>query len=90
MIFASSTNICEPLTSSIEQQQTEIEITIAVPIDAEVGTHYGGILFGQKVGVVGGNGPQVQHKAGSIILVKLGQSQEKVALNNFFTQKCQN
>jgi hypothetical protein len=69
------------------QGQTEVGITITVPSDAEPGTHYGGILFGQPYQPVEASGAAVQHKAGTIILVKLGQSQEKVQITNFFTQQ---
>jgi len=66
---------------------TEIEFTVSVPVDAEPGTHYGGILFGQLLGVLNNTGTAVQHKAGAIILVRLGKSQEQVQVHEFFTQR---
>lgn len=66
---------------------TEVAFNISVPVDAEPGTHYGGLLFGQPLSDLSVSGSAVQHKAGAIILVKLGQSEEKVQLNKFFTQK---
>lgn len=68
------------------QEQTEVAFTVNVPVDAEPGTHYGGILFGQPLGAKPSSGPAVIQKAGAIILVKLGQSQEKVQISEFFTQ----
>lgn len=69
------------------QSQTEVGFTVSVPADAEPGTHYGGVLFGQPLGEMPNSGPAVLQKAGAIILVKLGQSQEKVQVSKFFTQK---
>ena len=69
------------------QSQTEVEFTVDVPVDAEPGTHYGGILFGQPLGVIPSSGSAVIQKAGAIILVKLGESQENVQIQEFFTQR---
>lgn len=69
------------------QSQTEVAFTINVPVDAEPGTHFGGILFGQPLGIKPPSGPAVIQKAGAIILVKLGESQEKVQVSQFFTQQ---
>lgn len=69
------------------QSQTEVAFTVNVPVDAEPGTHYGGILFGQPLASKPMSGPAVIQKAGAIILVKLGQSQEKVQVSDFFTQR---
>lgn len=69
------------------QSQTEVAFTITVPADAEPGTHYGGILFGQPLEGAPESGPAVLQKAGAIILVKLGQSQEKNQISEFFTQR---
>lgn len=66
---------------------TQVIFSIRVPEDAEPGTHYGGILFGQVAGKLNDSGAAVEHKAGSIILVKLGKSQEQVILDSFTTKK---
>ncbi|QQS22948.1 DUF916 domain-containing protein [bacterium] len=66
---------------------TKVVFTITVPEDAEPGTHYGGILFGQLAGDLNVSGSAVEHKAGSIILVRLGKSQEQIALSKFYTNK---
>jgi hypothetical protein len=63
--------------------ETEVQFTITPPADAEPGTHYGGILFGRPPGVPQGSSSAVQHKAGAIILVKLGKSQEQLDLLSF-------
>lgn len=69
------------------QGNTKVTFTITIPSDAEAGSHYGGILFGRPIGEVLNSGAAVQHKAGAIILVRLGQSQEKVEITNFSSQQ---
>lgn len=66
---------------------TNVDFTIAPPIDAEPGTHYGGILFGRPATTPKESATAVQQKVGVIILVKLGKSQEEVSLTNFATSK---
>jgi hypothetical protein len=66
---------------------TVIEFTITPPADVEPGTHYGGILFGRPAGVVDQQGSSVQHRAGAIIIVKLGKSQEKIEIESFAAGK---
>lgn len=66
---------------------TEVDFTIIPPVDAEPGTHYGGILFGRPPGSVENSETAVQHKVGAIILVKLGKSQENISIENFKTDR---
>ncbi len=65
--------------------QTEIGFTIEIPSEVEPGTHYGGILFGREASYLNELGSAVQHKAGTIILVKIGKSQEQLELTGFTT-----
>ncbi len=62
--------------------QIEVSFNISPPKNAEPGTHYGGILFGQK-SQVDGSGSAVEHKAGVIILVNLGKAEQQVKVENF-------
>lgn len=64
-------------------ENTQVVFSITVPEDAEPGTHYGGILFGQVAKPLDQSGAAVVHKAGSIVLVKLGKSQEQVNFEAF-------
>jgi uncharacterized repeat protein (TIGR01451 family) len=66
---------------------TEVEFTISIPVDVEPGTHYGGILFGRPSGALDATGSAVQVKAGSIILVKLGRSEERIQIEQFVANK---
>jgi hypothetical protein len=65
---------------------TEVAFTIAPPEDAEPGTHYGGILFATKPGLVSKSGPSVTEKAGTIILVKIGTANEQGAITKFYNE----
>ena len=66
--------------------QTAVKFSLNPPADAEPGTHYGGILFGQAGASGAGPGSAVEQKVGAIILARLGKSQEKGAISEFFTQ----
>jgi hypothetical protein len=66
--------------------QTTVKFSIAAPIDAEPGTYYGGILFGQAAQNDPVSGTAVEHKVGAIILVRLGNAQEKGTISEFFSQ----
>ncbi len=77
----------QPQFTIAPQEKTDIEFVINVPFNAEPGTHYGGILFGQQLGSIAGSGSVVQHKGGAIILVRLGNSDEKVVIENFKPSK---
>ncbi len=67
--------------------ETTVEFAITIPNDAEPGTHYGGILFGRPAMDLQNTGSAVQHKAGAIVIVKLGQSQEQIAIDEFISNK---
>jgi hypothetical protein len=66
---------------------TTVEFTITIPASVEPGTHYGGILFGRPPGSPDATGSAVQLKAGAIILVKLGQSQESIEIEKLSSDK---
>ncbi len=66
---------------------TVVEFSIAPPLDAEPGTHYGGILFGQAAGAPVNSEVSVEQKVGAIIIVKLGRSQESVHIESLKTDK---
>lgn len=68
------------------QAQTKVRFAVRVPPNAEPGTHYGGLLFTQPLSSFSGSeqsGALVRHKAGAIILVKLGKSQEQIRIDSF-------
>jgi uncharacterized repeat protein (TIGR01451 family) len=79
--------IQQPQFTIPPQDHTEVTFSITIPSDAESGSHYGGILFGRPIGEILNSGSAVQHKAGAIILVRLGQSQEKVQITNFSSRQ---
>jgi hypothetical protein len=66
--------------------QTTINFTITPPADAELGTHYGGLLFGQPKQASAGQATVVQSKVGAIILAKLGKANEQGTISQFFSQ----
>ncbi len=66
---------------------TEVEFSITPPVNAEPGTHYGGILFGRPAEELKDSETGVQQKVGAIILVKLGKSEENVQVANFGANK---
>lgn len=69
------------------QEQTKINFSITPPVDAELGTHYGGLLFGRPKEPLNEQGTVVQNKAGTIILAKLGKAQEQGVISRFFSQQ---
>ncbi len=69
------------------QEQTKINFSITPPVDAELGTHYGGLLFGRPKEPLNEQGTVVQNKAGTIILAKLGKAQEQGIISRFFSQQ---
>lgn len=68
------------------QQQTKINFSITPPVDAELGTHFGGLLFGRPKQSLSEPGTVVQNKAGTIILAKIGKAQEQGQISRFFSQ----
>lgn len=75
----------QPEFTIAPRESTDVEFAITPPENAEPGTHYGGILFARPLAQSNGSASIVQHQAGTIILVKLGKSQEKVNLKDFST-----
>jgi hypothetical protein len=66
--------------------QTTVHFTITPPADAESGTHYGGLLFGQPKQQLAEQGAAVQSKVGTIILARLGKANEQGSISEFFSQ----
>lgn len=77
----------QPKFKIAPHQQTTINFTITPPIDAELGTHYGGLLFGQPEQLSRDQSTLVENKAGAIILGKLGKAQEQGIISRFFSQQ---
>jgi hypothetical protein len=77
----------QPLFTIPPYSDTTLEFTVTAPINAEPGTHYGGILFTYNpnaTAVPGGS--EVTEKVGTIVLAKLGQSEDKGAITEFFEE----
>lgn len=73
-----------PQTFSIPPKSSQVvELTIAVPINAEPGGHYGAVLASVG-GEIGGTGAAVAQKIGSLLLMQVaGTVQEKLAIKEF-------
>lgn len=56
--------------------RTDVEFVITPPVDAEPGTHYGGLLFSYRPGLQDAD-ITVTQKAGVLVLAKLGRSNEQ-------------
>lgn len=77
----------QPNFTIVPRGQTTINFTITPPLEAELGTHYGGLLFGQPLQQLGDQATAVQSKAGTIILARLGKANEQGTISNFFSQR---
>ena len=81
------TIIKQPEFTLPPQAKTEITFAINIPANVEPGTHYGGILFGQPISQIEGSSSAAEQKAGAIILVRLGRSNEQISIENFASNK---
>lgn len=63
--------------------QTTVEFTINPPIDAEPGTHYGGLLFSYRPANLNGTATTVTQKAGVLILVQTGKDDQRGQITSF-------
>ncbi len=78
----------QPQFTIAPRAQTKIKFTITPPSDAEVGTHYGGLLFGQpERRAQAGQETVVQNKVGTIILARLGKANEQGTISGITTDK---
>lgn len=63
--------------------QTQVVFSITPPLDAEVGTHYGGLLFAYHPLSNSNTNVSVTEKAGTLILAKFGKVVEKGSITDF-------
>lgn len=67
--------------------KTSIDFTITVPIDAEPGTHYGGLLFSANESPIASANTSVVRKVGALILVATGKTDASGKIETFFSNK---
>lgn len=67
--------------------QTSVEFTITVPIDAEPGTHYGGLLFSARETSPKEDNITIIKKVGAIILVGAGNTNASGIIEKFAVSK---
>lgn len=68
-------------------EQVSVPFTVSPPVDAEQGTHYGGLLFSYAGRPSEGSTTEVQQSVGTILLVYYGQSRENGEVDLQVNQK---
>lgn len=63
--------------------KTALEFQISVPIQAEAGTHYGGLLFGFEDSIQNITGTKVKQKLGALVIATIGKAIEKGEITQF-------
>jgi hypothetical protein len=65
-------------------ESSEIKFQILPPKDAELGTHYGGILFSARQAPNNLSGSTIVEKVGAIILAKIGHAKEQGTIASLY------
>ncbi len=63
--------------------QTEVQFAIEPPVDAEPGSHYGGLLFSYRPTVLADTSVTVTQKAGVLVIAKLGNANYRATVTSF-------
>ncbi len=69
------------------KSETKVEFTITVPVNAEPGTHYGGLLFSARNKEAPTNGTTIIRKIGALILVSTGKTNSSGKIEQFKSDK---
>lgn len=69
------------------QGQTTIALTLRVPVDAEPGTHYGGLLFSTRDTAASTANTTVVRKVGALLLVATGKTDPAGNIQHFTSDK---
>lgn len=67
--------------------KTTVVFTVTAPVDAEPGTHYGGLLFSAREATPGSSGTVVVKKVGALFLIKTGSANASGNIAGFTSQK---
>lgn len=67
--------------------ETKVTFTISVPVDAEPGTHYGGLLFSTTEKKLDAAGSTIVKKIGALILVATGKTNASGSIKQFSSSK---
>src|SRR3989338_8282468 len=67
--------------------ETKVTFTINVPVDAEPGSHYGGLLFSAASETLDAVGTKVIKKVGALILVATGKTDASGTIEQFSSNK---